>query len=52
MFVDKSRRKVDYPFILAADETAVYIDFSNSLTVAERGAKEVSFHFQNHIQFF
>jgi len=53
MYVDKLRRKVEYSFIFAADETAVYIDFSNSLTVAEKGAKEVGFRdeFQNHTHF-
>jgi len=37
------RRQSNYSFIFAADETAVWIDASNSLTIAEKGAKEVSF---------
>lgn len=32
--------------IFASDETAVYLDFSNSLTLNEKGAKEVTFYFR------
>jgi hypothetical protein len=42
LFVEQKRRTLDYKHIFAADETAVYIDFSNSLTVEERGTKDVS----------
>jgi hypothetical protein len=42
LFVEQKRRELDYKHIFAADETAVYIDFSNSLCVEEKGAKEVS----------
>ena len=52
LFVDKMRQKSNYQFIFAADETAVYLDFSHSLTVAEKGAKEVLFKFKNfYLQF-
>lgn len=42
LFVSKMRRLNDYKFIFAADETGVFIYASNSLTVNERRAKEVS----------
>jgi len=48
IFVEQQRRKFNYQHIYAADETAVYIDFSNSLTVEKRGAKEVrALHFSH-----
>lgn len=42
LFVEQCRLKYEYPYIYAADETAVYLDYSSSLTVEEKGAKEVS----------
>ena len=48
IFVEQQRRKFNYQHIYAADETAVYIDFSNSLTVEKRSAKEVrALHFSH-----
>lgn len=43
LFTEQCRRKYKYQGIYAADETAVYLDYSSSLTVEEKGAKEVSF---------
>jgi hypothetical protein len=45
LFVEQQRRKFNYQHVYAADETAVYIDFSNSLTLETKGAKEVGFQF-------
>lgn len=42
LFISKMRRQNDYKFIFASDETAVFIDASHSLTVTEKGAKEVN----------
>ena len=39
----KMRQKQSYSFILAADETAVFIDASNGSTVDLKGVKEVRF---------
>jgi hypothetical protein len=41
LFVAKMRRQRNYSFILAADETAVFIDLSAGTTVEEKGMKEV-----------
>lgn len=40
LFVSNMRRLHNYSFILAADETAVWVDSSNGLTVDEKGVKE------------
>lgn len=42
LFVEKFRRTSNYNYVFAADETAVYLDYSSSLTVEKKGAKEVS----------
>lgn len=42
LFVEQCRRNTSYQYTYAADETAVYLDFSSSLTVEEKGVKEVS----------
>lgn len=42
LFVEQQRRTSKYQQIYAADETAVYLDYSSSMTVEEKGAKEVS----------
>ena len=42
VFVEKCRRKTNYQYIFASDETAVYLDGSNSLTVEEKGIRRVS----------
>ncbi|EFO94061.1 hypothetical protein CRE_27869 [Caenorhabditis remanei] len=42
LYIEKRMSEKKYSFVYACDETAVYLDFSKSLTVEERGAKQVS----------
>uniref|UniRef100_A0A0K0DZW9 HTH CENPB-type domain-containing protein n=1 Tax=Strongyloides stercoralis TaxID=6248 RepID=A0A0K0DZW9_STRER len=51
LFVEYQRRKSNYQYIFAADETAVYIDFSNSLTVEKRGTREIPVKSTGHDKF-
>ncbi|EFO89410.1 hypothetical protein CRE_26893 [Caenorhabditis remanei] len=48
LFVEKQRRNHKYDHIYACDETAVYLDNSNTLTVDEKGARQVSVHTTGH----
>lgn len=41
LYVEQRRRTSIYKWIFAADETAIYLDYSSSLTVEEKGAQEV-----------
>jgi hypothetical protein len=41
LFVEQCRSTTNYQHIYAADETAVYLDYSSSMTVEQKGAKEV-----------
>ena len=40
LFVEQRRRTSNYRYINAADETAVYLDYSSSLTVENKGVRE------------
>jgi hypothetical protein len=42
LYVERLITMNNYDKIFACDETAVYLDCSNSLTVADRGSKQVS----------
>uniref|UniRef100_A0A8R1DQJ4 HTH CENPB-type domain-containing protein n=1 Tax=Caenorhabditis japonica TaxID=281687 RepID=A0A8R1DQJ4_CAEJA len=48
LYVEKKRKMTSYNYIYACDETAVYLDSSNSLTVEERGARQVSVRNTGH----
>lgn len=41
LFIKQSHHTSTYQYIFAADETAVYLDYSSSLTIEEKGVKEV-----------
>ena len=41
LFVEQRRRTSNYTYIYAADETAVYLDYSSNLTVENKGVREV-----------
>ncbi|CAO4384208.1 unnamed protein product [Caenorhabditis nigoni] len=48
LFVEKTRTQKQYSSILACDETAVYLDWSNSMTVETKGVSEVSVRTTGH----
>lgn len=53
LFVESMRKKKAYQYIYAADETAVFLDFSGSLCIDTKGSKEVRFKLKFLItQFF
>lgn len=48
LFVEQRRRTSFYNYIFAADETAVYLDYSSSLTVEKKGVQEVPVKTSGH----
>ena len=48
LFVEQRRRTSNYIYIYAADETAVYLDYSSSLTVENKGVREVPVKTSGH----
>jgi len=51
LFVEQKRRTSNYTYIYAADETAVYLDYSSSLTVENKGVREVPVKTSGHDKF-
>ena len=49
LYLEKARLKYDYSSILSCDETAVYLDWSKSLTVETKGAKQVRKDFKTKL---
>ncbi|EGT57347.1 hypothetical protein CAEBREN_15225 [Caenorhabditis brenneri] len=48
IYIEQLRKKNIYDHVYAADETAVYLDFSKTLTVEEKGARQVSVKSTGH----
>ena len=48
LFVEQKRRTFNYTYIYAADETAVYLDYSSSLNVENKGVQEVTVKTSGH----
>ena len=48
LFVEQKNRTFNYTYIYAADETAVYLDYSSSLTVENKGFQEVPVKTSGH----
>ena len=48
LFVEQRRRTSNYTYIYAADETAVYLDYSSSPTVENKGVREVPVKTSGH----
>ena len=47
-FVEQKRRTFNYTYIYAANQTAVYLDYSSSLTVENKGVQEVPLKTSGH----
>ena len=48
LFVEQKRCTSNYTYIYAADETAVYLDYSSSLTLENKGVREVPVKTSGH----
>ena len=48
LFVEQRRRTSNHTYIYAADETAVYLDYSSSLTLENKGVREVPVKTSGH----
>ena len=48
LFIEQKRRTSNYTYIYAADEMAVYVDYSSNLTVENKGVREVPVKTNGH----
>ena len=48
LFVEQRRRTSNYTYIYAAEETVVYLDYSSSLTLENKGVREVPMKTSGH----
>uniref|UniRef100_A0A8R1I340 HTH CENPB-type domain-containing protein n=1 Tax=Caenorhabditis japonica TaxID=281687 RepID=A0A8R1I340_CAEJA len=48
LYVEKRMRENQYNYVYACDETSVNLDYSNSLTVEEKGSKQVTVKSTGH----
>ena len=48
LFIEQKHRTSNYTYIYAANKMAIYLDYSSSLTIENKGAQEVQMKTSGH----